>query len=92
MVSNVSMSRWLTPFVLEARNNANDDKHEVVKYLNVNLSHELWKDIKFDALQIKHDDPPTYLYLLRLFVRWQAFNGIVFFVVVYPLSLFYFPQ
>eukprot|EP00554_Chaetoceros_debilis_P012213 CAMPEP_0194122470 /NCGR_PEP_ID=MMETSP0150-20130528/50837_1 /TAXON_ID=122233 /ORGANISM="Chaetoceros debilis, Strain MM31A-1" /LENGTH=177 /DNA_ID=CAMNT_0038815359 /DNA_START=396 /DNA_END=925 /DNA_ORIENTATION=- len=28
-----------------------------VTYLNVNLSHELWKDIEFDFLQIQNDNP-----------------------------------
>lgn len=105
MVLNVSMSRWLTPPILEAKRNPcdgddddknnNDDnngKDHVVKYLNVNLSHELWKDITFEVLQIKHDDPPTLVYLFRLFVRWQLFNGAIFFVVVYPLSNYFFPQ
>ena len=91
MILNVSMSRWLTPFVLEARNKTTNDKHEVVKYLNVNLSHEVWKDITFDSLQIKHDNPPTYLYLLRLLLRWQLFNGIILFVVLCPISYIFFP-
>ena len=56
------------------------------KYLNVNLSHELWKDIKFSFVQIQHDDPSTGLYLFRLLWRWQVFNGIVFFGVLHPLS------
>ena len=56
------------------------------KYLNVNLSHELWKDITFDFLQIQHDDPPVGVYLWRLLWRWQVLNGIVFFAVLRPFS------
>lgn len=93
MALNVSLSRWLTPFVLELRNASNnDDKHEIVKYLNVNLSHEVWKDITFEALQIKHDNPSVVVYLFRLFVRWQVFNGIILFAVLCPLSNQFYPQ
>lgn len=52
-----------------------------VKYLNVNLSHELWKDITFSILQINYDDPPAWLYLFRLLWRWQGFNTIVFLIL-----------
>jgi len=51
---------------------------DTIRYLNVNLSHELWKDITFDILQINHDEPPAALYLFRLLWRWQGFNTIVF--------------
>jgi hypothetical protein len=100
IVLNVSMSRWLTPFVIEAKSTSSstssskddDGKHEVVKYLNVNLSHELWKDITFEILQIQYDNPPTVVYLFRLLWRWQVFNGIVFFAILCPLSNFFFPN
>jgi hypothetical protein len=62
------------------------------KYLNVNLSHELWKDITFDCLQIRHDDPPVGLYLWRLLWRWQVFNGVIFFVVLRPFSKYFLEQ
>jgi hypothetical protein len=52
------------------------------KYLNVNCSHGLWKDIKFAWLQINHDDPPVHKYLYRLLWRWQAFNFAAY-VVLY---------
>lgn len=65
-------------------------KERKKKYLNVNLSHELWKDITFDCLQIQHDNPSAGLYLIRLLWRWQVFNGIVFFFVLRPLSLYFF--
>jgi hypothetical protein len=66
VVTNVLLSRWLTPFSLSN------------KYLNVNLSHELWRDVKLAFLQINHDDPPLVLYLFRLLWRWQLFNLMVF--------------
>mmetsp|Transcript_4667 Transcript_4667/g.6065 ORF Transcript_4667/g.6065 Transcript_4667/m.6065 type:complete len:339 (-) Transcript_4667:37-1053(-) len=64
----------------------------VYKYLNVNLSHELWKDItsSFSILQIKYDNPGTAVYLFRLLWRWQLFNGVVFVVVLHPLSKYFF--
>ena len=52
-----------------------------MKYLNVNLSHELWKDITFSILQINYDNPPAWLYLFRLLWRWQGFNSIVFLIL-----------
>jgi hypothetical protein len=51
-----------------------DDK----KYLNVNLSHELWKDIRIRQLQIHLDNPPVHVYLWRLLWRWTVFNALVF--------------
>lgn len=65
-------------------------KSDRKKYLNVNLSHELWKDIKFSFLQISYDDPGAALYLYRLLWRWQCFNLVVFLLVLLPLSLFVF--
>jgi hypothetical protein len=72
MTTNVLLSRWLTPATIDY------GPHVEQKYLNVNLSHELWKDIKFPFLQINYDDPPAYLYLYRLLWRWTSFNVIVF--------------
>lgn len=69
VVVNVLLSKWLTPFSLSNHNH---------KYLNVNLAYELWRDVKIDILQIKHDDPPDILYLFRLLWRWQCFNLLVF--------------
>lgn len=69
MSLNVILSRVTTPAFVRL-------KKEI--YLNVNLSHALWKDIKFDILQINYDDPPPILYLFRLLWRWQGFNGVVF--------------
>ena len=62
------------------------------KYLNVNLSHELWKDITFKSLQIRHDDPPVHVYLWRLLWRWQVFNGIILLVVLRPFSKYFLEQ
>ena len=56
------------------------------RYLNVNLAHELWRDISFGILQISKDNPPCWLYLLRLLWRWQLFNFLVFAGILYPLS------
>lgn len=77
MIGNVCLARFTTPFHLH------DGKTEK-KYLNVNLSHELWKDIKFKLLQINYDDPPVALYLFRLLIRWEGFNLIVF-IILYKM-------
>jgi len=71
MAVNVLLSRWMTPACIE--HSPSD-----VKYLNTNLSHELWKDITFDILQINYDNPPAGLYLFRLLWRWQGFNTLVY--------------
>ena len=82
MTVNVLLSRWMTPHHIERPKMG-------PKYLNVNLAHELWKDIKFDLLQINYDDPPAGLYLFRLLWRWHGFNTIVYgllFAVVWGAS------
>lgn len=48
------------------------------KYLNVNLSHELWTDISIRQLQIHKDHPAVHVYLWRLLWRWAVFNSLVF--------------
>mmetsp|Transcript_9296 Transcript_9296/g.11829 ORF Transcript_9296/g.11829 Transcript_9296/m.11829 type:complete len:257 (+) Transcript_9296:1-771(+) len=48
------------------------------KYLNINLSYELWKDINISILQINNDDPHVILYVLRLMWRWSLFNLLTF--------------
>ena len=75
MIANVCTARFTTPFHLH------DGKTEPSKYLNVNLSHELWKDIKFKLLQINYDDPPVPVYLFRLLWRWEGFNLAVFIIL-----------
>lgn len=65
---------------------SNDIAATQQKYLNVNLAHELWKDIKFEFLQISYDNPSTVRYLFRLLWRWQLFIFFVFVVLLYPLS------
>ena len=55
------------------------------KYLNVNLGHELWKDISFSALQINCDDPPVTVYICRLLLRWIGFNTLVF-IMLYRVT------
>lgn len=81
MVVHVTLSRLMTPFRV-----GNVDKG---KYLNVNLSHELWKDIKMSALQISTDNPPAHVYLFRLLVRWQGFNLLVYLVLLLAVRLIF---
>ncbi len=56
------------------------------RYLNVNLSHELWKDITIPFLQISKDSPTSVKYIIRLLTRWNLFNAFVFAGILLPLS------
>ena len=56
------------------------------RYLNVNLSHELWKDITIPFLQISKDNPTPFKYFIRLLTRWNLFNALVFAGILLPLS------
>lgn len=74
------------------RNNGSDkdgDQKSRSKYLNVNLSHELWKDVKIELIQINYDNPPVFRYIFRLLWRWQGFNTMVFGVLVVLGHLFF---
>jgi hypothetical protein len=82
---HVLLSRWLTPYCIQIGDNANIADTQLYRYLNVNLSHELWRDISFGFLQISEDDPPCWLYLFRLLWRWNLFNFLVFVGVLSPL-------
>lgn len=94
VVGNVLLSRWLTPSSIQLFENTgakqcHDSKTDSTKnyrYLNVNLSHELWRDISFGFLQISKDDPPCAVYIFRLLWRWQLFNGLIFIGILHPLS------
>jgi hypothetical protein len=78
MVLNVTLSRCMTPAAIEVEYREKGTAKLLHKYLNVNLSHALWKDIKISWLQINYDNPPALLYLWRLLWRWEAFNVLVF--------------
>lgn len=92
----VLLSRWLTPHWIQIA--CDDDIYEEkilldptkYRYLNVNLSHELWRDISFSFLQISKDGPPVWVYLFRLLWRWQVLNFLVFIGVLLPGSTLYF--
>lgn len=59
------------------------------RYLNINLSHTVWKDIqKFSFLAITYDCPSTCIYLIRLILRWILLNGIITFLVLYPYCIY----
>ena len=82
MVVNVATSRWLIPGTVLLEGEPTDIVNQAPlkpqhHYLNVNLSWEVWKDIKFRWLQIRTDQPPI-LYIFQLMWRWQGFNTIVF--------------
>lgn len=96
MTLNVCLSRFMIPLEVIApvsstlltvgSTNTNDTNNEEdkgqSKYLNVNLSHELWRDIKIELIQINYDNPPVFRYIFRLLWRWQGFNAMVFVVLV----------
>mmetsp|Transcript_7132 Transcript_7132/g.11915 ORF Transcript_7132/g.11915 Transcript_7132/m.11915 type:complete len:327 (+) Transcript_7132:87-1067(+) len=92
----VCLSRWLTPHCIQATKSKDEggsggaaetnSDPQIYRYLNVNLCHELWRDITFSFLQISQDKPPGWLYLWRLLWRWQLFNYLVFVGILSPLS------
>jgi hypothetical protein len=87
MMTHVFLSRWMTPSHVVACAAVDEKGNETAvepKYLNVNLSHALWKDIKIGLLQINYDDPPVHVYLFRLLWRWEGFNAVVF-VILYTI-------
>jgi len=71
MVLNVSLSRGLTPKSVTARR-----QHH---YLNVNLSHEVYKDLFLFATYEDILKDSVVLYFLALFSHWQALNAVIFF-------------
>jgi len=105
MTLNVCLSRFMIPFhVIVPSSHCNNDPKRIhtkqqqntqpiiqqrSKYLNVNLSHELWKDIKIELLQINYDDPPVLLYTFRLLWRWQGFNTLVYGVLMVLGKVFF---
>jgi hypothetical protein len=85
----VLLSRWLTPHHIQTVEESIADIRSdpsKYRYLNVNLSHELWRDISFSFLQISKDNPPCCFYLFRLLWRWQLLNLVVFVGVLLPLD------
>ena len=57
---NVLLSRWMTPISIQFQG-----KGEKELYLNLNMAHELWKDIQFKFLLMGEDRLP---YLVRLLI------------------------
>ena len=74
--SYVLLSRWLIPFGLHpiVATKSNTKKRRFEKYMNVNLSHELWQDIKIGILRKQADCQSPRVYLQRLIVWWMLFN------------------
>ena len=64
-----------------------------LKYLNLNMSHELWKDIKlWIVASAVVDNPPPVVYLFRLLWRWFVLNVIVFCVLYTASEIFVIPK
>ena len=78
--SHVVLSRWLTPFGMKPKHDSisKNSKQHYEKYLNVNLSHELWQDIKISLLRRQGDNQTTVVYIIRLNLWWQLFNFMCF--------------
>jgi hypothetical protein len=68
VVSNVLLSRWMTPHSIAVG--------KEIKYLNINMAHEIWRDIK--KLKFLLVFEYRFPYLVRLFVIWFTLNSIVF--------------
>jgi hypothetical protein len=71
MSANVVLSRFLTPPEVRTK--------QGTFYLNVNLSHSVWKDITFQCLQI--NDTNAFQYMFQLLWRWQGFNTVIFIIL-----------
>ena len=67
---NVLLSRWMTPISIQFQG-----KGEKELYLNLNMAHELWKDIQFKFLLMGEDVLP---YPVRLLIGWFLCNTVVF--------------
>ena len=74
--------------------NKSDQKTSIeLKYLNLNMSHELWKDIKlWIVASAVVDNPPPVVYLFRLLWRWSVLNVIVFCVLYAASEIFVIPK
>ena len=48
------------------------------KYLNINLSHEVWSDIKIDLWKYQTQGLSPVRYILLLNIWWQGFNFVCF--------------
>ena len=71
---NILLSRFFTPHSIAGM----EDPRRAQHYLNLNLAHELWSDIKMPFLLVLEDQVP---YLVRLFAAWSSFNAIVFWLL-----------
>ena len=86
VVIHVLLSRFFTPHCIHGKDDDSKKDPQRYRYLNVNLSHELWRDITIPFLQISIDNPPCWVYLFRLLWRWQLFNWLVFIGILCPFS------
>lgn len=89
VLCSMGLSRWLTPFriPLNGGKMKEDDGPQAIeyKYLNVNLAHELWSDIKIRILRESVDNRTAGVYIMRTFLWWQLFNFLCF-VCLYAAS------
>ena len=83
--SNSSSNRVETPPPFELPSSPKlHTSPTLVKYLNVNVSHEVWKDIDFWFLNINHPDATRYL--AQLWFRWSILNTIIFIVLKFATA------
>lgn len=82
---NILISRFTTPHYIAALEDPPRPSH----YLNLNLAHELWSDIKMPFLLVFEDQVP---YLIRLFAAWSGFNAIVFWMLRLTARAFFDPS
>jgi len=87
---NVCLSRWMTPHVIRQKEKEESTPKQqqqqqqpqkqggrpAIKYLNVNLAHEVWKDVTH--IIYVNDKSTTPVYLFNLLWRWQGFNFLVY--------------
>ena len=78
LVTNVLLSRWMTPLEIVHGKQS--------KYINANVAHELWKDIKLSwpILKISDGKSRVAFYLFTLLWKWNVLNCLIFLVLYVP--------
>jgi hypothetical protein len=85
LVTNVLLSRWMTPLEIAHGKQS--------KYINANVAHELWKDIKLSCPvhKVFDEKPRVAVYLFTLLWKWHVLNCLIF-LVLYAPSIYIFGE
>jgi hypothetical protein len=75
LVANVLLSRWMTPLEIVHGKQS--------KYINANMAHEFWKDIKLSC-PFTDEKLHGVVYVFTLLWKQQVLNCLVFLVLYVP--------